>query len=311
MKTMLEEIYNTYGKFLQKLLGEKTYKVSIDGGFTCPNRDGTKGFGGCIFCDEKGSSSRTNPEKTSLKDQIINNIKVRKTRYGAKKFIVYFQSFTNTYAPLKKLKELYDEAVNASKDIVGISISTRPDCVDEEKVQLIASYKKSLPFVSLEFGLQSAHERTLKLINRNETPEDFIKAVRLAKKYNIHICAHVILGLPGETLTDMLETADMLSKLKVDGVKIHALAALENTKISSMYEKGLWQPLSLNEYIEYSLSFIERLHKSCIIHRVSASGHPLHLVAPLWMKEKNLEIAKKLKEEFKKKKSHQGIFCKY
>lgn len=306
-----EKPYNTYNRFMKNLIGERTYKVSIDAGFSCPNRDGTKAFGGCIFCDERGSSSRTNPEKTSIKEQIIANIKVRKTRYKAQKFIVYFQSFTNTYAHVEKLKELYDEAIIAHPDIVGISISTRPDSIDEEKIKLIASYKEKLPYVCVEFGMQSSHEKTLKLINRNESHVDFVKAIELTQKYKLSNCAHIILGLPEETFEDYLSTADALAKLKVDGVKIHALAAIENTVLSHMYEKGLWQPLSLEKYIEASLSFIERLLKDCIIHRVSASGHPQHITAPVWMREKNLNISKKLELEFKKKGSHQGIFCKY
>lgn len=306
-----EEIlpYNSFNNFLKKIFQQKTYKISLDAGFSCPNRDGSKGFGGCIFCDEKGSSSRTNLECASLKTQIINNIKVRKNRYKAEKFIVYFQSFTNTYAPVAKLKKLYDEAIEAHEEIVGISVSTRPDCVDEEKIQLLASYKEKLPFVCIEYGMQTSNDTTLKLLNRNETHGDFLKALELTKKYDLHHCAHVILGLPGESLEDNLKTADTLAELKVEGVKIHCLVAMENSVLGNMYEKGLWTPLSYKEYVESACSFIERIHPDSIIHRVSASGHPLHLIAPLWMKEKNLQIANALREEFQRRKTRQGSFC--
>jgi uncharacterized protein len=308
-----EEIlpYNSFNNFLKKLFKQRTYKISIDAGFSCPNRDGTKGVGGCIFCDEKGSSSRTNHECSSLKTQIINNIKVRKSRYRAEKFIVYFQSFTNTYASTEKLKKLYDEAIDAHEDIVGISVSTRPDCIDEEKIKLLASYKEKLPFVCVEYGMQTANDSTLKLLNRNETHEDFLKALELTKKYDLHHCAHIILGLPEESLEDNLKTADTLAQLKVEGVKIHSLVAMENTALCQMYERGLWTPLTLEEYVERSCSFIERLHPTSILHRVSASGHPLHIIAPLWMKEKNLQFSKALIEEFQKRKTRQGSFCKF
>ena len=293
--------YKSYNEFMKKLFGCRVYKVSIDAGFTCPNRDGTKGHMGCIFCDEMGSSSRTNKEKTSIKDQVINNIKVRKSRYRASKFIAYFQSFSNTYAPVEKLKKIYDEAIYAHKDIVGISISTRPDCIDEEKIKLIASYKEKIPYVCIEYGMQTCHDKTLKLINRRETHSDFLKALKLTKKYDLHHCAHIILGLPKETLKDQLKTADTINKLKIEGIKIHLLVAMQNTVLADLYYLKKWTPLSLEEYIFRACSFLERVHEDCIIHRVSSSGHPCHIVAPEWMKEKNIDITKEIIEEFKRR----------
>lgn len=217
----------SFNSFFKKKFGCRVYKVSVDGGFSCPNRDGSKSSLGCIFCDATGSSSRTLAH--SMETQILQNIAVRKTRYRAKKFIIYFQSFSNTYAPVEKLKSLYDTAIATHPDIIGLSVSTRPDCIDEEKMALLASYKKKLPFVSIEYGMQTIHNKTLKRINRHETHEDFLKALKLAKQYDLHHVAHIILGLPEENKDDQMATADMCKELEIEGVKIHMLVAMKNT----------------------------------------------------------------------------------
>ena len=301
--------YNSYNNYMKKKMGCKVYKVSIDGGFSCPNRDRTKGEGGCIFCDERGSSSRTNNLSSSITEQIINNIKVRKARYKAKKFIAYFQSFSNTYAPISKLKEKYDEAIQADKDIIGLNISTRPDCIDENKIKLIASYKEKVPYVCIEYGMQTSHDKTLKLINRKENHTDFLKALELTQKYGLHHCAHIILGLPGESIEEQIQTANVISSLGVEGIKIHLLVAIANTPLATMYKDGLWAPLSYEEYINLACTFLENIHKECIIHRLSSSGHPMHLVAPIWMKNKNINISFDIVKEFKKRNTYQGYFC--
>lgn len=301
--------YKSYNQLMQSIFGCKVYKVSIDGGFSCPNRDGSKGYGGCIFCDNEGSSSRTNKNSATITEQIQNNIKVRKSRYGAKKFIAYFQSFSNTYAPLSELKKKYDEALDADRDIVGINISTRPDCIDEEKIQLIASYKDRLKYVCLEYGMQTCHDKTLKLINRKETHQDFINALELTKKYGLHYCAHIILGLPGESYEDQFITANQITELRLEGIKLHFLVAMENTSLSKMYKQGLWNPFSYESYLSLAVSFLERVHKECTIHRISLSGHPKHIVAPLWMKNKTYNVSEDLRKEFQKRKTYQGYFC--
>jgi len=302
--------FNSYNNFMKKLFKVRVYKISVDAGFSCPNRDNTKGINGCIFCDERGSSSRTQKIHSSIKEQIINNIRIRKTRYKAKKFIIYFQSFSNTYAPVKRLKELYDEAICVDKDIIGLNIATRADCIDEEKIQLIASYKKKLPFVCVEYGMQSSHNKTLEIINRKESFEDFLKALELTKKYNLHHCAHIILNLPKESIEDQLKTAITISKLKIEGIKIHPLVAMEGTLLADMYKKNLWQPLSFKKYINLACDFIERLHPECIIHRVSSSGHPKYIIVPKWMKRKNLKIREAIITEFKKRRTKQSFYFK-
>ena len=284
--------YTTFNSYLKKTFHTKVFKVSIDANFTCPNRDGTKSKLGCIYCDENGSSTRIHSNKVSIRNQIINNIVIRRTRYKAKKFIAYFQSFSNTYAPLEKLKKLYEEALFSHPDIAGISISTRSDCIDEEKVKLIASFREFLPFVSIELGMQSMHSKTLKILNRQETLDDFLKAVALIKKYNIHLCIHVILGLPNETKEDMLKTAKLLSDLRVDGVKLHMLIVLKNTVLHNMYKNNLFSPISFDEFTSFAAEFIKLLPKNTIIHRTAGSGYPKDIISPSWIYDEKISIMK-------------------
>ena len=228
---MSKSFYYSYNDSLQKKFGCRVYKVCVDGGFTCPNRDGSKALGGCAFCDEHGSSSRTNAPSVSIAQQIQNNIVVRKSRYGGQKFIAFFQSFTNTYAPTERLKALYDEAILAHPDIMGLSISTRADCLDREKIELIASYRTRVPYVSIELGLQTIHDKTLKLLNRHETHEDFVRAIQLIQEFGLDHCVHAILGLPNETHEDVMATAKRIAAYQIQGVKIHYLVAMENTPL--------------------------------------------------------------------------------
>ncbi len=304
--------YFSYNDYMQKLFKTKVYKVSIDGGFSCPNRDGSKSLAGCIFCESKGASSRTNKLLTPIKEQVRNNIKIRKSRYKAKKFIVYFQSFTNTHASLETLKKRYDEALSAHPDIVGISIATRSDCIDEEKIKLIASYKQKVDYVCIEYGLQTIHDKTLKFINRQECLTDFLKAIELTKKYNLHHCAHIILNLPGESKQEMLATADKLAELEIEGVKIHLLAALKNTALEKIFLKGLWKSPSFAESVTLVCDFVQRLSPKTIIHRVSSrNGHPLDIVHPLWMKDNKEKFLQCILQEFTKRKTYQGSFCNF
>lgn len=305
---MENNLFFTFNQYLQKEFGCRVYKVSVDGEFSCPNRDGTKGKEGCIFCDATGSSSKTNCPSKSIKEQVLENISVRNSRYKAKKFIVYFQSFTNTYAPCSILKKRYDEAVHAHEDIVGLAIGTRSDCVDEEKIALIADYKKILPYVSIEYGMQTIHNKTLMNLNRHETHEDFLTSLELSRKYSIEPIVHVILGLPGESYEDMLQTADTLRRLGIKGVKIHVLTATINTPLSRMYEKGLWAPLSYENFLPLACDFLERLPKDCVIYRLAGGGYAKDLIAPLWPYEKRHDLQQSINEELLRRNSFQGSF---
>lgn len=301
--------YRTYNEYLKQKFGAKVYKVTLDAGFTCPNRDGTKAKGGCTFCDTTGSSSRAQDRRDSLTDQILKNIEKQRCRFKADKFIAYFQSFTNTYDTVDRLKILYDEAVNAHPDVIGLAVSTRPDCVDEEKLALIASYQGPGKYVSVEYGLQTIHNRSLELVNRAETYEDFLVAYELTKKFKLDHCIHVILGMPGESHEDMMATADALAELKVVGVKIHLLCAMEHTPLARDFAEGRWTPLEQDEYVQLVCDFIERLHPECIIHRIAGNGHHDHVVAPLWLQHKHA-VTTDIDAEFARRGTRQGAKCK-
>lgn len=302
----MEKYFYSYNEDLKKKFGCRVYKVSIDAGFTCPNRDGSKAFKGCIFCDEQGSSSRTNQQRVSIKDQILTNIQVRRSRYRAEKFIAYFQSFTNTYAPVRRLKALYDEAIQAHPDIIGLAISTRADCVDEEKLALIASYRSRVPYVCVEYGLQTIHEKTLKLLNRHETHEEFAQAMRLTQNLGLDHCVHVILGLPYESHSEMLETANAIAKYNVQGVKIHYLVVMERTVLAEQYALGALRMLSMEEAIVLTCDFLERLPNNCIIYRIGGNGHPCYAIAPDWVWKKKKEVIEGIVQEFKRRNTRQG-----
>ena len=294
-------MYLSYNQYLKEKFGQRVFKVCIDGGFDCPNRDGTKAEGGCRFCDVTGSSSRTNPEGSAIQAQVLENIRIRQSRFKAKKFIAYFQSFSNTYAPLESLKLRYDAAISAHEDIVGLSIATRTDCVDEEKIKLIASYKEKLPYVSIEYGLQSIHDHTLDLLNCQHDFSDFENAFALAEKYQLEHCIHVILGLPGESREDMLQTARMLKKMNVRGVKIHMLVAMERTWLARQYKLGKWKPMEFDEFIDCVCDFVLELPPTCVIHRLGGNGHPLHTVAPAWVKERKTELIPTINKELERR----------
>lgn len=289
--------YNQYSQYLQDIFGCKVYKITIDAGFSCPNRDGKISTKGCIFCDEGGSFSQAPPS-------IEANIERLKKRFKAEKFISYFQAFSNTYAPVEKLKPLYDSAV-AHPDIIGLSIGTRPDCVDEEKLDLIASYKDNDRMVWIEYGLQTVHNKTLDFINRGHSFEDFVKAVEWTKARDINTCAHVIIGLPGETRDDILETARTIAKLGVDGVKIHLLCVMKNTELERLYNKGEISLLSPDEYVSIVCDFLELLPPSVTIHRLAGNGLKELLVAPQWLNEK-FKVLNMIDRELDRRGSYQG-----
>ena len=233
--------YLTFNTHLKEIFGERVYKISIDAGLTCPNRDGVKGSGGCIYC--YGDRSISQPiDKASMLESMRVGWKALHRKYKAHKFLVYFQSYTNTYAPLALLEDLYTTAL-AEEYIVGLSIGTRPDCVDEPILDLLGSLAQQ-HYLWVEYGLQSVHEKTLQLIRRGHTYVDFLDALtRTQQRPEINICVHVILGLSGETEDDILETASTLSELGVNGVKIHSAHVLKDTPLDEMYRQGSYRPM--------------------------------------------------------------------
>ena len=297
--------YLSYNELLKNKFGEKVYKLTLDGGFTCPNRDGVKGRGGCTFCDDTGSSSRAQERGDSITEQLLKNIERVQKRFKANKFVAYFQSYTNTYGKIERLKRLYDEAVSAHPDIIGLAISTRPDCVNEEILDLIASYQKPGGYLSMEYGMQTIHNKTLERVNRCETHDDFLKALYLTRDRGISTCVHVILGMPGETHQEMMQTAQELSRLKPEGVKIHCMAAMKNTPLAEDYEAGRWLPLEQDAYVELVCDFIENLDPSIALHRVSGNGHRDGLLAPRWLLKK-MEVMEQITQTLHKRGTRQG-----
>ncbi len=294
--------YNQFSANLKNRFGAKVYKITIDAGFSCPNRDGTISTGGCIFCDESGSFSQAHSNILSVSQQVSVGAETLSKRFKAEKFMSYFQAYSNTYKPVNELKEIYDASLN-HKDIVGISIGTRPDCVDEDKLKLISSYKDDY-YTWLEYGLQSVHDKTLKKINRGHDYDTFLRVYNRTKEYGINVCVHVILGL-WETHDEMMQTAQKLAELGVDGVKIHMLCALEGTKLAQMYHQGKINFMSEDEYVNTVCDFLEYLPAETTIHRLAGNGLKRELIAPRWIGKK-LDTLNKIDREFIKRDTYQG-----
>ena len=298
-----QKLYYTLNEFLKEKFGEKVKKIPLDAGLTCPNRDGTKGFGGCIYCDPKGSGTGLYKEGKSLDEQLRYFLELFKKK-NFKKFIAYFQSFSNTYAPIEKLKKLYD-TVFIDPSIVGLAIGTRPDCVDEKVVNLLKTYQEKGYYLWIELGLQSIYNETLKLINRGHTFEDFLKAYYLLKENDIPVVVHIIFGLPKETKEMMMETVKTLAKLKIDGIKFHALYIPKGSKMEEMYLRGEYKPLKMEEYVELVASALTYLPPSTVIHRVCSEAREEDILAPTWVSKK-MEVINLLRKIMNEKKLYQG-----
>lgn len=297
--------YNQFSRHLKETFGEKVYKVTLDAGFSCPNRDGKISTTGCIFCDDSGSFSQAHDNKIPIKDQVEIGIETMSKRFGAKKFISYFQAYSNTYAPVKHLEKIYSQSLG-HKDVVGLSIGTRPDCVDENKIALISDIAKDY-YTWIEYGIQSIHNKTLDFINRGHHAEEFLKAVEITKNKNIKICSHVIIGLPGESREDILQTAKVLAGLGIDGIKIHLLCILKNTPLERMYNNGEIKLMPEEEYIETVCDFLEILPPEMTIHRLAGNGLSKILVAPQWLGKK-FDTLNKIDIELEKRNSFQGKY---
>lgn len=293
---------NTY---FRDIFGCRVQKITVDAGLNCPNRDGTISEHGCIYCNSKGSGTGAHERGLSVSEQLVSGKAALSKRYNAKKFIAYFQSFSNTYAPYEKLKNLYDEALSV-EEIVGLSIGTRPDCINESVLNLLQNYSKDY-LVWMEYGLQSANDSTLLLINRGHDFECFRQAVELTKGRNIKICAHVILGLPGEEKNQMLETAKAVRDLQIDGIKIHLLYVIKGTKMEELYLNGGFRCLEQEEYCGIVCDFLELLPEEMVIQRLTGDPHRNELVAPLWAAEKAKTLSM-IKEILVKRDSWQGKF---
>lgn len=295
--------YYDLKSFFINTFGCKVYKIQIDAGFTCPNRDGRVATGGCIYCNGRGSALREQGPLPSVTDQITKGKTLYRRMRSAKKFIAYFQTFTNTYGTLEHLKALYDEAL-AQEDIVGMAVGTRPDCAPGPVLDLFEEYART-SHVWLEFGLQSIHDKTLELINRGHNAETYIDAVQCAAGRNIKICTHIIIGLPEETYEDIMKTAEKVASLPVDGIKIHLLLALRGTRLGDMYEAGKITLPQKEEYVSTVCDILEILPPAMVIQRLTADGYRDIYLAPEWGKIK-LDVLNAIDRELERRDSWQG-----
>lgn len=299
---MQEKKYNQFSSFLKEKFGAKVYKITLDAGFSCPNRDGTISNCGCIFCDDGGSFSQAHSNRLSIEEQVQVGAETLRNRFKAQKFMSYFQAFSNTYKPVDELEKIYKAALT-HPDIVGLSIGTRPDCVDEEKLKLISSFTPDY-YTWVEYGLQSVHDKTLLKINRGHDYKCFLEAYEKTKNAGINICLHVILNL-FETYDEMMETAKTIAKLEPEGVKIHMLCALEGTKLAELYNKGEIDFMSEDEYVNTVCDFLEYLPPQTTIHRLAGNGLRTELIAPRWIGKK-LDTLNRIDREFERRNSRQG-----
>lgn len=271
------ERYKHLNKYLKDKFGERTLKICLDGGFTCPNRDGRVGYGGCAFCSERGSGEHI------IADNISNQVKNYFTSYKAEranKFIAYFQNFTNTYDSIENLKMKYDAALIDDR-IVALAIATRPDCISEDVCKLLKSYSEKY-YVWVELGLQTSNENTGKIINRCYTDEQFSAAVSLLNKYNIDVVTHIMVGLPGENFDDIKNTVNFINNHSIQGLKIHSTYVVKNTRLADMYFNGKYTPISLEYYLDCACYILTHISPDIIIHRVSGDAPKDLLIAPDW-----------------------------
>jgi radical SAM protein (TIGR01212 family) len=281
------------------------YRVGLHAGFTCPNRDGTLGTGGCTYCVNESFSAGSASPPQPIRDQMIEGMTRARRRRGVERFFAYFQSFTNTYADVDTLRARYDEAL-AFPDVVGLAIGTRPDCVPEDVLDLIETYAERLE-VWVEYGLQSAHDRTLRAINRGHDVVAFRDAVARARGRGIRVCAHVILGLPGETHDDMMATADALAAMGVDGVKLHHLHIVRGSGMEANFRAGRVPVLSVEDYVLLACDFLERIPKDVVVFRLMGDVmNEADLIAPRWRSSK-AEVLRRITDTFRSRRSAQGV----
>ena len=298
--------YNSLNEYYKQKYGKKVAKISLNANFTCPNRDGKKGYGGCIYCSKELSGDFAGDKNKELKDQFIDIKNIIDKKWPNSLYMPYFQAGSNTYAPLEYLKDIYEKSLNFSDNIIGISIATRGDCINKKIADYLGELNKKT-HVQVELGLQSANEATSDFINRKMTNEELLIAIELLRKNNIEVVLHIINGLPNECEADMLNTIDFINKLDIQGIKIHSLLVLKDTILYDMYKKNPFKILTLDEYVSITVKQIAKLRPDIIIHRLAADGNVLDLVEPKWTIKKMVvmnEIDKKLRNE----KLYQGIY---
>ena len=315
-KNIIDSIYSDgfpvaqYGLYMKRAKPYRTFKIPVDAGFSCPNKDGTLDNKGCIFCPKMGRpiSVKYCNTKYSLKEQIEKQIEKQKSK-GIEKFYIYFYPGTNTYGAPTKLKELWDFALSYS-DVIGLSIGTRPDCLNEDVLNILENYVKNGYEIWIDLGIQTMHQKTLELLNRKHDVSDTVNAIMQCKKRRIFVCGHVILGLPNESWNDMMETARILGVLEIDALKIYPLVVVENTELEEMYWKGEYKTLDEKQYIKLVCDFLEHLSPYVLIQRVSKDKTPDEIkISPEW-KLHRLKILNEVSNELKRRNTKQGVYFK-
>ncbi|MBE0425349.1 MAG: TIGR01212 family radical SAM protein [Nitrospirae bacterium] len=295
--------YNSFGSYIKKRFGTTVYKVSVDAGFTCPNRDGKIATSGCIYCNNDSFRANSCRPALSLTEQIQSGIKYIRRRYKAEKFLVYFQPHTNTYAPVDELERLYKDALS-EPSVIGLAIGTRPDCVDENKIALLKSLARNY-FILIEYGMQSIYNKSLEFINRGHDYSTFLKALNLTENRGIYIGAHVIVGFPTETREEMLSMADEISQLPIDFLKIHQLQVIKDTPLEVLYRNSPFHVFGYEEYLEFVSDFIVRLSNRIVLQRLFATAPDRILIAPQWGKSRQ-EILRDIEKRLEEKDTYQG-----
>ncbi|MCH1965838.1 TIGR01212 family radical SAM protein [Paraclostridium sordellii] len=296
--------YHTWNYYLRSNFGEKVFKVSINAGFSCPNIDGTITYGGCTYCSKEGSGDFAGNPNDNLIKQFEDIKQMMHKKWHSAKYIGYFQAFTNTHAPVNILKEKYETILNL-EDVIGLSISTRPDCLPDDVVEYLAKLNKKTN-LWVELGLQTIHDKTSKVINRGHDYDTFLEGVEKLKKHNIKTVVHIINGLPGEDYNMMMETAKVVSELGVHGIKIHLLHVLKNTPMEKMLEKEMFTLMEKDEYVNLVCDQLEILPPEMVVHRLTGDGKRDEMVGPMWSLKK-WEVLNAIDDTMKKRNSYQGI----
>ncbi len=299
--------FNSYAEYFKKYFGERVQKVAIDAGFTCPNRDGSKGYGGCTYCNNNAFNPSYCSPKKSIEQQIIEGIEFHQNRYRrANKYLAYFQAYSNTYGPVSKLEQIFNKALKF-KEIIGLVIGTRPDCIDEEKIDLFKRISQT-HYVIIEYGIESCYNNTLVRINRGHSFEDSVKAIDLTSKAGIRVGAHLIFGLPGETKEEMLNEASIISKLPLTNVKFHQLQIIRNTKMAEEYKlyPDNFTFFDLDKYLNFMVDFLEKLNPAFVVERFTSEVPPRFLVDPGWGLIRNDEIIRKFEKLLEERNTWQG-----
>ncbi len=295
--------YNLFSEHLKQRFGGRVHKISVDAGFSCPNRDGTRNRPGCLFCDPYGSGSAGIESRLSVTGQLEAGKEIMARKYKAQRFLAYFQPFSNTFAPVETLRARYDEALVVDK-VVGLAIGPRPDCLPPPVVELLGEYHRRC-YLWLEIGLQSIHDRTLRRLRRGHDYATFVEAFHRAKQQGLRVCVHLILGLPGESRQQILAGVEEMNRLGVDGVKLHLLHVLRDTEMGRLHGAGRVEVLSREDYIQLVVDVVEGLAPNILIHRLTGDGPRDRLLAPLWSLKK-WEALNAIDDEFRARQSRQG-----